>query len=102
LSGKPGVAEMHLTITALKINGLSGINDTINIGGTNLAFTHGILTSYGCGVRSDGDGESTLSPKRRRQPVCFSDVRSRIVAASTKGTTTSEMAPITITLMILT
>jgi hypothetical protein len=29
------------------IKGLLGINDTINIGGTNLTFTHGILTSYG-------------------------------------------------------
>jgi hypothetical protein len=46
-SGKPGGGEMHLTITALKINGLPGINDTINIGGTSLTFTHGILTGYG-------------------------------------------------------
>jgi hypothetical protein len=44
-SGKPGGGEMHLSITALKINGLPGINDTINIGGTNLTFTHGILTA---------------------------------------------------------
>ena len=46
-SGKPGGGEIHLTITALKINGLTGINDTLNIGGTSLTFTHGILTSYG-------------------------------------------------------
>ena len=31
-------------IAALKINGLPGINDTINIGGANLTFTQGILT----------------------------------------------------------
>jgi hypothetical protein len=42
-----GGGELHLTITALKINGLPGINDTINIGDTNLTFTHGILTGYG-------------------------------------------------------
>jgi len=43
----PGGGELHLTITALKINGLPGINDTINIGGTYLTFTRGILPGYG-------------------------------------------------------
>ncbi len=42
-----GGNELHLTVPALKINGLPGVNDTINIGGTNLTFKHGILTGYG-------------------------------------------------------
>ena len=44
-SGGSGGGELHLTITALKINGETGLSQTINIGGTNLTFTHGILTA---------------------------------------------------------
>jgi hypothetical protein len=43
----PGGGELHLTIAALKINGLLGIDDTINIDGTNLTLTQGVLTNSG-------------------------------------------------------
>jgi len=39
--GPPGGGELHLTITALRINGLPGVNDTINAGSTSLTLSHG-------------------------------------------------------------
>lgn len=44
-SGGPGGGELHLTVTKLTINGETGLSQTVNIGGSNLTFTHGILTA---------------------------------------------------------